>query len=184
MNTIKMVMHAKNGVVGIARFTSTGVKTTLPDTIFETGSSVASFGNVVNALANVLESLAGRDDKVEIATIGIVADKINSGMLIKESWTGKPLGEKRGAYVPEEVNAINRLLKAIGQTYGKVSIRSEQYITKSIERAKTQEQADWAKLFEAVTESMVESKKSASVPTAKHVEMEVASFEDELELEA
>ncbi len=185
MNTVKMVVHAKNGVVGVSRFTNNGVKTTLPDTIFETGTSVASFGNVVNALATILESLVDKDNYVEIATIGVVADKINSDMLVKEFWAGKPLGDRRGDYTDDEMNAIERLINSIGATYGKVSFRSEQYITKSTERAKTQDQAEWANLFETVNLKIAESLVEASVPVAKTASGKTEErlvFEDEMEM--
>lgn len=188
----KVLVHAKQGHVVVASFKEEKVSVVTKTGKFVVGESDSTIPNAMEVLAEVLERLSAGEDFAEVAVIGAVADKINSDILVKEFWNQQILSNKRKLSTPE-LETYQRLIGAIGSTYGQVLVRSEQYISKSLKAGQTADQIEWANLFlnaeEVIKEKTAKVPQVAGAPVAKKAE-ETVSFGDdddeivELDLEA
>lgn len=169
----KILIHAKNGFVSIIRCENNKVLVKKGLTVFET-TSTGTIGNTMASIAMVMDEVSKEDGIFELATIGIVADKINSDILVKEYRSGIVLSSKRELTALEK-EVYESLIAYVGRSYGKVLVKSENYISKTTKPGQTQDQAEWAKMFETATQH-VDKLIADSVATAP--EMEVV-FEDE-----
>lgn len=144
---MKILVHAKLGHVVVATYKEENKVSVVTKTgKFMVGESDSTIPNAMEVLADVLERVAKTDELAEVAVIGAVADKVNSDILVKEFWNQAVLSNKRPLSAPE-LETYQRLIKAIGATYGQALVRSEKFIAKSLKAGQTAEQVEWANLF-------------------------------------
>lgn len=173
----KVLVHAKAGFVSIVKIENGKVLVKKGHPIFE----MTSNGTIGNAMANlsiVLNEVATQEGEYEIATIGMVADKINSDLLVKEYRAGTVLSTKRNLTALEK-EVYESLITSIGMTYGKVLVKSEKYVAKTVRAGQTPEQAEWAVMFETATKHL---DKMIAEATKQAPEMEVVFEDDEDEI--
>lgn len=183
----KVLVHAKLGHVVVASYKEDGVVSVVTKNgKFVAGESDSTIPNAMEVVADVLERLGKGDDLAQVAVIGAVADKINSDILVKEFWNQKVLSNKRALSAPE-LETYQRLISAIGGTYGQVLVTSQQYIAKSLKAGQTQDQIEWANLFlnaEAVINGKTKPAPKVATPAVNAVESYGEEGEEEVDIEA
>lgn len=172
----KILVHASKGFTSVVKIEDGKVLVKKGQPVFET-TAAGTIGNTMANLAMVLNEVAAQEGEFEIATIGMVAEKINSDILVKEYRNNAVLSTKRELTALEK-EVYESLIASIGNTYGKALIRSEQYITKASKPGQTKDQAEWAIMFETATKHV----EKMMTEFAKASNMEVV-FEDETEEE-
>ena len=186
---MKILVHGKQGYVVVASYKQEGkVSVVTKNGKFMVGEADSTIPNVMEVLAEVLERVAKTDELAEVAVIGAVADKINSDILVKEFWNQTVLSKKRKLSVPE-LETYQRLISAIGATYGQALIQSEKYISKSLKAGQTQDQIEWANLFmgaeKVITSKTITAPKVAvQAPVADAVASYAEEGEEEVDYEA
>lgn len=170
----KILVHAKNGMVSVVKIEDGKVLVKKGQPVFET-TAAGTIGNTMANLAMVLNEVAAQEGEFEVATIGMVAEKINSDILVKEYRSGIVLSSKRELTALEK-EVYESLIVSIGRSYGKVLVKSEQYISKTSKAGQTKDQAEWALMFETAVKHV---DKMIADSTVQAPDMEVV-FEDDI----
>ena len=165
MGTTRMILvHGKECYVVIARLNEEGqVVVTRQQPIFQEGDKNSTTGNVMAVLAKLLNKIEFVEEKdynpenplcfkvgemIDIATIGSVADKINSDFLVKEFRAGRKLSKQDPRpFLPEEMNIYRAVIKGIKKNYGDIVIVGESHVSQSVKPGQTVDQMEWGNIM-------------------------------------
>lgn len=99
---------------------------------YEEGNKNHTVPNVMASLARVIHNYVPVGEQARIWTIGAVASKINSDILVKEAMFGYTVGKTRTKLSPQELGMYRTLVKVIKQRYGDILIADTQYVAKTV----------------------------------------------------
>lgn len=123
---------------------------------YEEGNKNHTIPNVMASLARVIHNYVPVGEQARIWTIGAVANKINSDMLVKEAMFGYTVGKTRTKLSSQDLGMYRTLVKVIGQRYGNLLIADTQYIAKTVRAGMFADDYNATMIFNAVKDVLDE----------------------------
>lgn len=124
--------------------------------IYEEGNKNHTIPNVMACLARVIHNYVPVGEQARIITIGSVAKKINSDILIKEAMFGYTVGKTRTKLSAQDLGMYRSLVGVLKARYGDILITDTQYVSKTIRAGMFADDYNATMIYQAVKEVLDE----------------------------